>query len=121
MSKRLEDLSCNRASPACISFPSSESLLIQSSKMIWSSGYVRSTALLPETTSKTTIPKLKTSDFAVANVLFWKLSGGVLAVDLYSVEASVWHVIINQEQIIIMYTPSSQPYKIPVPEISHSH
>ncbi|KAK6929597.1 hypothetical protein RJ641_003691 [Dillenia turbinata] len=75
MSRRLEELSCNRASPACISFPSSESLLIQSSKMIWSSGYVRSTALLPETTSKTTIPKLKTSDFAVAKLLFWKLSG----------------------------------------------
>ncbi|KAJ8424972.1 hypothetical protein Cgig2_001827 [Carnegiea gigantea] len=70
------DPSERRASPARRSFPSSANLRTQSSKMILSSGYARSTARRPEATSKATIPKLKTSDLAVATYRFRKLSGG---------------------------------------------
>ncbi|KAA3480421.1 hypothetical protein EPI10_020850 [Gossypium australe] len=154
--------------------------------MICSSGNVRSTARLPETTSKTTIPKLKTSDFVVATLRFWKLSGGrypivppILVVSTkrnwcrfvagvliwyssscsshrarpkspsralywessitllvftsrwcpgilgpskeYSVEASIRHVVIDEEQLVFMNAPAPQPNKISVAEMSHRH
>ncbi|KAL8262866.1 hypothetical protein R6Q59_024215 [Mikania micrantha] len=43
--------------------------------MIFSSDKLRSIAFLPEVISSNTIPKLKTSDFAVATPPRWKLSG----------------------------------------------
>ena len=65
------------ASAASSSFPSSDSRRTQSSMKIWSSGYARSTARRPVATSRSTMPKLKTSDLAVPPVARrWKLSGG---------------------------------------------
>jgi len=52
--------------------------------MIFSSEYVTSIALHPETTSNTTITKLNTSDFEVAMLLLWKLQWHQLARLLYS-------------------------------------
>nr|DAD44267.1 TPA_asm: hypothetical protein HUJ06_002497 [Nelumbo nucifera] len=61
--------------------------------MICSSGYVRSIAHRPEATSKTTNPKLKTSDFAVAMLCFWKCSG-----DRYPIVPPVLVVSANQNR-----------------------